>query len=56
MPVNGYHYYSGSLKVDDTLASRWLKDLEENKVIPKGKVTTATLVTHDIEKINSTRK
>ena len=56
VPVNGYHYYSGSLKVDDTLASRWLKDLEENKVIPKGKVTTATLVTHDIEKINSTRK
>ncbi len=56
VPVNGYHYYSGSLKVDDTLASRWLKDLEENRVIPRGKVTTATLVTHDIEKINSNRK
>jgi ABC-type nitrate/sulfonate/bicarbonate transport system substrate-binding protein len=56
VPVNGYHYYSESLKVDESLASRWLKDLEESKVIPKGKVTTATLVTHDIEKINSSRK
>ena len=56
VPVNGYHYYSDSLKVDDTLASRWLKDLEENKVIPKGKVTTATLVTHEIEKINNIKK
>ena len=56
VPVNGYHYYSESLKVDESLASRWLKDLEENKVIPRGKVTTANLVTHDIEKINSTRK
>ncbi len=56
VPVNGYHYYSDSLKVDDTLATRWLKDLEENRVIPKGKVTTATLVTHDIEKINGSKK
>jgi ABC-type nitrate/sulfonate/bicarbonate transport system substrate-binding protein len=56
VPVNGYHYYSDSLKIDGNLASRWLTDLEENRVIPRGKVTTATLVTHVIEKINGCRK
>lgn len=56
VPVNGYHYYSESLKVNEKLAGRWIKDLEDNRVIPKGKVTTANLVTHDIENINSNRK
>lgn len=56
VPVNGYHYYSESLKVDEKLATRWIKDLEDNRVIPRGKVTTANLVTHDIERINNGKK
>jgi ABC-type nitrate/sulfonate/bicarbonate transport system substrate-binding protein len=56
VPVNGYHYYSESLKVDETLAGLWIKDLENSRVIPKGKITTTTLVTHEIENINSGEK
>jgi len=56
VPVNGYHYYSESLKVDEKLATRWIKDLEDNRVIPRGKVTTANLVTHDIERINNGKR
>ncbi len=56
VPVNGYHYYSESLKVDEKLASRWINDLEENRVIPRGRVTTANLVTHEVERINVGKK
>jgi hypothetical protein len=56
VPVNGYHYYSESLRVDETLAGLWIKDLENSRVIPQGKVTTTTLVTHEVEKLNSGRK
>jgi ABC-type nitrate/sulfonate/bicarbonate transport system substrate-binding protein len=51
VPVTGNHYYSKSLKVNENLADPWIKDLVASKVIPPDKVTTATLVTHDIEKI-----
>jgi len=56
VPVNGYHYYSESLKVDEKLATRWIKDLENSRVIPQGKVTTANLVTHEVERINAGKK
>jgi len=56
VPVNGYHYYSESLRVDEKHAIRWVKDLEDSKVVRRGKVAAANLVTHDIEKINSGRK
>lgn len=52
VPVAGNHYYSTTVKLDEKLAVPWLNDLENNKVIPRGKVTTANLITHDIEKIN----
>ena len=52
LPVTGNHYYSTVTKIDEQLSARWIKDLEDNKVIPRGKVTTASLITHDIEKIN----
>lgn len=52
VPVTGNHYYSTAITVDEKLIAPWLKDLEDNKVIPKGKVTTSNLITHDIEKIN----
>jgi len=52
VPVTGNHYYSEVTRIDEKLAVPWIRDLENNHVIPKGKVTTANLVTHDIERIN----
>jgi ABC-type nitrate/sulfonate/bicarbonate transport system substrate-binding protein len=52
VPVTGNHWYSTQTRIDEKLAGPWIKDLEDNRVIPKGKVTTASLVTHEIEKIN----
>ena len=52
VPVAGNHYYSTTVKLDEKLAAPWIRDLENIKVIPKGMVTTANLITHDIEKIN----
>lgn len=48
-PVNGYHYYATSSKIDESLIKPWLDELEKNKVIPKDKVTTSNLITHDFE-------
>jgi hypothetical protein len=55
VPVAGNHYYSTSLAVNENYAAPWLEDLEKSGVIPAGKVTLASLVTHDIEKINASR-
>jgi ABC-type nitrate/sulfonate/bicarbonate transport system substrate-binding protein len=52
VPVTGNHYYSETVRIDESLTAPWIKDLEDNKVIPRGKVTSSTLATHDIEKIN----
>jgi ABC-type nitrate/sulfonate/bicarbonate transport system substrate-binding protein len=52
VPVTGNHYYSTVIPIDEKLSARWIQDLEDNKVIPKGKVTPSNLITHDIEKIN----
>lgn len=48
-PVNGYHYYATDGKIDENLIKPWLDELEKNNVIPKGKVTTSNLITHDFE-------
>lgn len=52
IPVTGNHWYSENVKIDEELAKPWIADLEATGVIPKGKVTAGTLITHDIEKIN----
>lgn len=56
VPVTGNHYYSAKTAIDERLAAPWIAELEESKVIPRGKVTTSTLVTHEIEKINLARE
>jgi ABC-type nitrate/sulfonate/bicarbonate transport system substrate-binding protein len=53
VPVTGNHYYSENTKLDEALAVPWIDDLEKSGVIPKGKVTPGTLLTHDIEKLNA---
>ncbi len=52
VPVAGNHWYSTITKIDEKLPVPWIKDLEANGVIPKGKVTVDDLITHEIEKVN----
>ena len=49
VPVTGNHFYSETAKLDESQFLPWIKDLEDNKVIPVGKVTPATLITHQFE-------
>lgn len=49
VPVTGNHYYSEDATILESEITPWLKDLEDHKVIPKGKVTEASLVTHQFE-------
>lgn len=48
-PVNGYHYFGISSKIDESLITPWIEDLEKNNVIPKDKIKTSDLVTHQFE-------
>ncbi len=45
VPVTGNHYYAEDAAINAAQNDVWIKDLEDNKVIPKGKVTSASLVT-----------
>ncbi len=49
VPVTGNHYYSEDATIVEAQALPWIKDLEDNRVIPRGKVTPANLVTHQFE-------
>jgi len=49
VPVTGNHYYAEDAKIIESEAAPWIRDLEDHHVIPKGKVTPATLVTHQFE-------
>ena len=51
-PVKGNHFYSEATTLNDAYAIPWLQDLENSNVIPRGKVTTKNLLTHEIEAIN----
>lgn len=50
VPVTGNHYYAEDLKIIESEIDPWLKDLEDHNVIPKGKLKSSDLVTHDFEK------
>jgi ABC-type nitrate/sulfonate/bicarbonate transport system substrate-binding protein len=49
VPVTGNHYYSEDATIIESQNDAWIKDLEDHKVIPKGKVTSANLITHQFE-------
>jgi ABC-type nitrate/sulfonate/bicarbonate transport system substrate-binding protein len=51
IPVSANHYYTTNLKIEPQLVNPWIKDLEEQGVIPKGKLTAADLVVHDFEDV-----
>jgi len=48
----GNHYYSTSLRVDDSYPVPWLAELEAAHVIAHGTITVSDLIAHDIEKMN----
>jgi ABC-type nitrate/sulfonate/bicarbonate transport system substrate-binding protein len=45
VPVTGNHFYAEDASIVTAQNDVWIKDLEDNKVIPKGKVTSASLIT-----------
>lgn len=49
VPVTGNHYYADDTKIIESEIDPWIKDLEDNGVIPKGKLKSADLVTHNFE-------
>ncbi|HEY6008901.1 MAG TPA: ABC transporter substrate-binding protein [Geobacteraceae bacterium] len=49
IPVTGNHYYAEDALIIEREAEPWIRDLEEHHVIPRGKVTAASLVTHQFE-------
>ncbi len=49
VPVTGNHYYAEDATIIEAQNDAWIKDLEDHKVIPKGKVTSASLITHQFE-------
>jgi ABC-type nitrate/sulfonate/bicarbonate transport system substrate-binding protein len=54
VPVTGNHYYAEEATIVEKEIEPWLKYLENNKTIPKGKVTTSSLVTHQFESYGNT--
>lgn len=49
VPVTGNHYYSPKNDILESEIEPWLRDLEEHKVIPLGKIKVSDLVTHQFE-------
>jgi ABC-type nitrate/sulfonate/bicarbonate transport system substrate-binding protein len=47
IPVSANHYYSEDLVIKDEQVIPWLEDLENQGVIPKGKLKVEDLVVHD---------
>lgn len=49
VPVTGNHYYSPKNDILESEIEPWIQDLEEHKVIPRGKVKPSDLVSHQFE-------
>lgn len=56
IPVTGNHWYGDDTTIDEDEIVPWIKQLEENKVIPKGKVKASDLVVHVFEKYGNEGK
>ncbi|MDR2198021.1 MAG: ABC transporter substrate-binding protein [Deltaproteobacteria bacterium] len=47
LPVSANHYYSEQLVIKDEQINPWLEDMENQGLIPKGKLKPSDLVLHD---------
>ncbi|QXE91368.1 ABC transporter substrate-binding protein [Geomonas subterranea] len=56
VPVTGNHYYSEDATIVEKEIVPWIKGVEDAKVIPKGKITPASIVTHQFEAVGNDDK
>ncbi|HEX9062645.1 MAG TPA: ABC transporter substrate-binding protein [Clostridia bacterium] len=56
VPVTGNHYYAEDTTIVESEITPWLEQLEENKVVPKGKFKSADIITHEFEKYGNELK
>jgi ABC-type nitrate/sulfonate/bicarbonate transport system substrate-binding protein len=49
VPVTGNHYYAEDATIVEKDLEPWIKFLEDNRIAPKGKITAASIVTHQFE-------
>jgi ABC-type nitrate/sulfonate/bicarbonate transport system substrate-binding protein len=56
VPVTGNHYYAEDATIVEKEIDPWIKAVEEAKVVPKGKITSASIVTHEFETIGNDDK
>ncbi|HEX9062218.1 MAG TPA: ABC transporter substrate-binding protein [Clostridia bacterium] len=56
VPVTGNHYYAEDKTIYEDEIIPWLKQLEDNKVVPKGKFKPSDIITHQFEKYGNENK
>jgi ABC-type nitrate/sulfonate/bicarbonate transport system substrate-binding protein len=56
IPVTGNHWYGDDTTIDEKELGPWIKQLEDNKVIPQGKIKPSDLVIHVFEKYGNESK
>ncbi len=56
VPVNGNHYYAEDATIIEKEIDPWIKGVEDAKVLPKGKITSASIVTHQFEGVGNDDK
>jgi len=49
VPVTGNHYYAEDATIVEREIDPWIKGVEDAGVVPKGKITSASIVTHQFE-------
>jgi ABC-type nitrate/sulfonate/bicarbonate transport system substrate-binding protein len=56
VPVTGNHYYAEDATIVEKEIDPWIKGVEDAKVLPKGKITSASIVTHEFEAVGNDDK
>ncbi|MBI1921000.1 MAG: ABC transporter substrate-binding protein [Geobacter sp.] len=56
VPVTGNHYYSEDATIVEKEIDPWIKAIEDAGIVPKGKITSASIVTHQFEKYGNDDK
>jgi ABC-type nitrate/sulfonate/bicarbonate transport system substrate-binding protein len=56
VPVTGNHYYADDATIVEKDLEPWIQFLVDNKIAPKGKITAASIVTHQFEQVGNDDK
>ncbi len=56
VPVTGNHYYAEDATIVEKDIEPWIQFLVDNKIAPAGKITAASIVTHQFEQIGNDDK